>query len=54
MVENPSSGQGPFRAIVSLTNSKTKGSCGVAPISKRAEVVLCRWRARFGSRAFTM
>jgi hypothetical protein len=29
MVENPSSSQGPLRAIASLTNSKTKGSCGV-------------------------
>jgi len=50
MVENPSSGQGPLRAIASLKNSKTKGSCGVAPISKRAVAVLCRWTARFGSR----
>lgn len=46
MVENGS--RGPPRAIVSLVNSKTKGSCGVAPISKRAVVVLLM-RARFGS-----
>ena len=54
MVENPSSCQGPLRAIASLTNSKTKGSCDVAPISKREVVVLCRWSARFGSKGFTI
>lgn len=40
--------------IASLTNNKTKGSCGVAPISKRAVAVLCRWRAGFGNRGFTI
>jgi len=54
MVEKPSSGQGPLRVIVSLMNSKTKGSCGVAPVSKRAVAVACRWRAGFGSRGFTI
>jgi hypothetical protein len=29
-------------------------SCGVVPVSKRAVAVLCRWRARLGSRGFTI